>query len=203
MTATKLIFHGAETLSDRELLSLALGNQIASDQLLTHYGSISKIPFNGNVTGLGKAKLIRLQAAMELAKRIRIEHAQDGKMNNSSNVFEILAPYFQGCQEERFLVLPLNAQNRLIHAPLTVSIGSLICTVVHPREVFSKLIQLKAVSTILAHNHPSSGDPTPSEEDIQLTQRLKTTGDVVGIKVLDHIIVGGESYYSFTDNNLF
>jgi DNA repair protein RadC len=190
-------------LSDQELLALALGN-VASDKLITQYGSLANISHvspSELSSIIGHKKAARFMATLELPKRFhKVDRGQ--KLQNSHEVFAALAPIFMAAQEERFMVLPLDAKNRLICTPVTISIGSLICTVVHPREVFSKLIQLKAVSTILAHNHPSSHDPAPSEEDIQLTQRLKTAGDIVGIKVLDHIVIGGDSYYSFADNNL-
>jgi DNA repair protein RadC len=201
---TKHTIQGAESLSDRDLLALALGNEVASDKLLTAYGTLanlSHVPPAELSSVIGSRRAARLMAALELPRRYHQLH-RGQKLQNSNEVFAALASIFKDAQEERFMVLPLDAKNRLICPPVTISIGSLISTVVHPREVFSRLIQLKAVSTILAHNHPSSHDPTPSEEDIQLTHRLKTTGDIVGIKVLDHIVIGGDSYYSFTDNNI-
>jgi len=110
---------------------------------------------------------------------------------------------FLGVNVEQFYVLPFDSKNKIIHKPILISSGSAICTIVHPREIFLTLIKKNAVAAILVHNHPSSLDPTPSEEDITLSKRIKSSGETLGIHILDHIIVGGGNYVSFTDSNLW
>ena len=102
--------------------------------------------------------------------------------------------------KEHFCVAILDTKNHIIKIE-TISIGTLNASIVHPREVFVEAIKQRANTIILGHNHPS-GDPTPSTEDINLTHRLKDAGDIIGIKVLDHIIVGGENYISFKKRNI-
>jgi len=100
--------------------------------------------------------------------------------------------------KEHFMALHLDGKNRIICFEL-VSLGSLNQSVVHPREVFKSALLSSAAALILIHNHPS-GDPSPSSEDCKITQRLREAGDLLGIKVLDHLVVGDSSYYSFADH---
>ena len=101
-------------------------------------------------------------------------------------------------RQERFLVIALDARNRIIARHL-VAVGSLASCVVHPREVFAPLVRRRAAAALLVHNHPS-GDPLPSLEDRMLTERLADAGRLLGIPVLDHLIIGREGYYSFRDS---
>lgn len=115
----------------------------------------------------------------------------------SAEVYRLLGPALSRKKQERFLVVALDARNRTIAKHL-VAVGSLAACVVHPREVFAPLIRDRAAAAILVHCHPS-GDPTPSPEDIELTERLTKAGQMLGIIVLDHIVIGKEGYYSFRD----
>lgn len=115
----------------------------------------------------------------------------------SAEVYEEVGRSLVRRRQERFVVVALDARNRII-ARHVAAVGSLAACIVHPREVFAPLIHDRAASTILVHNHPS-GDPTPSPEDVELTERLAKAGRLLGIIVLDHLVVGRDGYYSFRD----
>jgi DNA repair protein RadC len=116
----------------------------------------------------------------------------------SAEVYAALGPTLARKKQERFLVVAHDARNRIIAKHL-VALGSLAACVVHPREVFAPLIRDRAAAAILVHCHPS-GDPLPSPDDIVLTERLAKAGQMLGIAVLDHLVVGREGYYSFRDS---
>ena len=118
-------------------------------------------------------------------------------IRDSARATAILRPLFQGLDREQFLVACLDAKHAIIGVNV-VSIGSLTLSIVHPREVFKPAILLNSAAIICAHNHPS-GDPAPSAEDRVLTTRLREAGDLIGITILDHIILGDERTYSFAD----
>ena len=118
-------------------------------------------------------------------------------VQTSVNAAALLAPYFHGLDREQFIVCGLDAKHHIIGLNV-VSTGSLTLAIVHPREVFKPLILMNAAALICAHNHPS-GDPTPSAEDRVLTTRLKQAGELLGITLLDHIVLGDGRHYSFAD----
>ena len=120
------------------------------------------------------------------------------KLSSSADADRLLRPMLQDLDREHFIVIGLDAKNAVIGMN-TVSIGSLNMAIVHPREVCKPLILMNAAGFICAHNHPS-GDATPSLEDRQLTTRLKQAADIIGIRMLDHVIIGESGYYSFADN---
>lgn len=123
------------------------------------------------------------------------------KITCPSDGVELAKEVLNESDREKFIVISLDTKNQ----PTTIdicSVGSLNASIVHPREVFKTAILSNAASILLAHNHPS-GDPNPSKEDISITERLKEAGDVVGIKVLDHIIIGEDCYYSLKENDQF
>ncbi len=124
--------------------------------------------------------------------------AGDVRISDSQKAYRLLEPLFDGLDREHFMVVGLDAKHAVIGIN-TVSIGSVTMSIVHPREVFKPLILLNASAVILAHNHPS-GDPTPSQEDRALTRRLKDGGELLGIAVLDHLVLGEDRYYSFADH---
>ena len=120
-----------------------------------------------------------------------------GGLRDSAAAAAALRPCFDGLDREQFLVCCLDAKNISIGVNI-VSIGSLNLSIVHPREVFKPAILLNACAIIAVHNHPS-GDPTPSAEDRTLTTRLREAGDLLGIRLLDHLILGDDRIYSFAD----
>ncbi|MEW6543822.1 MAG: JAB domain-containing protein [Nitrospirota bacterium] len=139
-----------------------------------------------------------------LVPRYRISLVQEAAypteapiVTDSRAAGQALQPVFEGLDREQFVVCCLDAKHRIIGVNV-VSVGSLTLSIVHPREVFKPAILLNAAAVLLAHNHPS-GDSTPSQEDRALTARLKAAGEVLGITVLDHVIVGDGRLYSFAD----
>ena len=121
------------------------------------------------------------------------------QIRSSEDAYQFVREDLLAYDREAFFVITLNTKNKIIGINL-VSLGSLTSSLVHPREVFKTAILQNSASIILIHNHPS-GDPAPSNDDMELTQRLKTAGDSLGIKVLDHIIVG-DNYFSFLDSKM-
>jgi DNA repair protein RadC len=138
---------------------------------------------------------------MDELKIVRERHAHYGtltKFRSSADIYEAFKQRFEQADREEFIVLLLDAKNALIGFNV-VSVGTLTSTLVHPREVFKPVILGNAASIILLHNHPS-GDTVPSVEDINITRRLREIGDVFGVKVLDHIVMGDGRYVSFVDD---
>ena len=123
--------------------------------------------------------------------------APSGPIQTSIAAVSLLRPCFEGLDREQFLVCGLDAKHRIIGINI-VSIGSLTLAIVHPREVFKPLILMNAAACICAHNHPSS-DPTPSQEDRVLTERLRQGAELLGITLLDHIVLGEDRHFSFAD----
>ncbi|MDK2973385.1 MAG: repair protein RadC [Candidatus Sumerlaeota bacterium] len=207
----RLQARGAGALSDEELLAIVLrtgsGNANAVDlahQLLRKAESLDRlaamsIPELAAFPGMGTVKAVTVQAALELARRLRgnDEINLRPKMNGARRVFEHLRPRFTNFKKEQFYVLNLNTKLELIREVL-VSTGTLNQSLVHPREVFAEAIRDAAHSVIFAHNHPT-GDPAPSREDHNVTRKLVQAGEIIGIHVLDHVIIGADRFYSFAD----
>ncbi|MBR5318408.1 MAG: DNA repair protein RadC [Peptococcaceae bacterium] len=205
---------GAARLSDRELLAilLATGGRDCSaldlaEQLLVQYKGLSGLRDVAldelmQQKGIGVAKAATIAAAVELGKRICTGGCgYRPVIGSSADAARILQGQLQGLDREHFLVLLLNQKQALISIE-TVSVGILNGSLVHPREVFKPAIRRSASTMILVHNHPS-GVCEPSEQDLQVTQRLKEVGKIVGIEVIDHIIIGEDTYYSFRENQVF
>tara|TARA_B100001964_G_C14186898_1_gene579052 strand:- start:559 stop:1008 length:450 start_codon:yes stop_codon:yes gene_type:complete len=121
------------------------------------------------------------------------------QVRSSEDVYELVRDELTSFDREAFYVIALNSKNKILGLNL-VSLGNLTSSLVHPREVFKFAILQNSASIILIHNHPS-GDPNPSQDDIEITQRLKKSGDVLGIKILDHIIIG-KTFFSFLDSKM-
>jgi DNA repair protein RadC len=122
------------------------------------------------------------------------------RFSNSRDLYQRYRAHFLPLIKEHFMALHLNTKNQLIRESL-ISIGSLSSSVVHPREVFAPAVRDSAASVLFLHNHPS-GDPAPSREDRECTQRLCRAGRILGIRVLDHIVIGFDDYFSFADAGL-
>ena len=123
-----------------------------------------------------------------------------GKIKTAKEVFEYCSPKMSNLDREQFMILHLDVKNRVIKDEL-VSVGALTGTIAHPREVFKSAIKESAHSVILVHNHPS-GDPEPSEDDLELNKRLAEAGKILGIEVIDHIIIGKAGFLSFKEKGL-
>ena len=150
------------------------------------------------ISGVGEAKAAQLKAALELGKRALAGPLVKGtKITSSRDLFTYYHPTLRDLRHEVFKVVLLDAKHAIMR-DATVSEGSLTLSIVHPREVFTLAVKESAAAVIFLHNHPS-GDPTPSQEDRVLTARLVSAGEVLGIRVLDHLIVGDGRYVSFAD----
>jgi DNA repair protein RadC len=205
--------YGPESLSDAQLLAILLRTghtrksalDVAMD-LLNRYRNLrelSQTVISGIcvVPGIGRAKAAQIAAAMELGKRIQAFPLKEGDIiRGSRDIYEACHPAMRDLKKEVFRVVLLNGKNRVIRTE-TVSQGSLTTCLVHPREVFAPAVRESSASVLLIHNHPS-GDPTPSREDIEMNQRLIQAGELIGIRVLDHLVIGDGRYISFVDQGL-
>lgn len=206
----RLLAQGAEALTDAQLLAILLrvGRQRSSAvqvglEILDRLGGIGGLARCGieelcAVPGVGAAKAAQLKAALALGKRALASPLSRGtKITSSRDLFEHYHPTLRDLRHEIFKVVLLDAKHAIVR-DATVSEGSLTLSIVHPREVFTMAVKESAAAVIFLHNHPS-GDPTPSQEDRVLTARLVSAGEVLGIRVLDHIVVGDGRYVSFAD----
>jgi DNA repair protein RadC len=206
----RLLAQGASALSDAQLLAILLrvGRQRSSAvqvgmELLHRLGGVAGLARCGieelcAVPGVGEAKAAQLKAAVELGKRALASPLSKGtKIASSRDLFDHYHPGLRDLRHEIFKVVLLDAKHAIVR-DATVSEGSLTLSIVHPREVFTMAVRESAAAVIFLHNHPS-GDPTPSQEDRALTARLVSAGEVLGIRVLDHIVVGDGRYVSFAD----
>jgi DNA repair protein RadC len=157
--------------------------------------SLEEIRLCGKVS---TRQAMALQAALSLGRQLCSAPLKAGqRFSNSRDLFLRYRAQFYVANREFFLSLHLNSKNQLIREVM-VSVGSLSTSVVHPREVFSAAVRDSTAALIFLHNHPS-GDPAPSREDRDCTQRLVRAGKILGIRVLDHVILGHDDYYSFAD----
>ena len=210
----KLLLKGKATLSDAELMAILLGsgskNESAVDLSRRILASIShnlielskmSVSELQKFKGIGEAKAISIVAALELGRRRRgAEVMQRKSVSSSREAFELLQPFLSDMQYEQFVMVLLNRANHVLKV-VNVSDGGVSGTFVDPKKVFRLALEGNASSVILGHNHPS-GNCKPSDQDISLTRKLKKAGDVLDIAVLDHIIVGAETYYSFSDEGM-
>lgn len=152
------------------------------------------------IRGVGKVKAKQILSAIQLAKFNPIITEERYKITNPKDAFIYLRD-MQFLHREEFVCLGLNTKNEVLFREVVFK-GSLDASIVHPREVFNRLIRRNCASAIVAHNHPS-GDPTPSKEDIEVTKRLVGVGKIIGIEVLDHLIIGHEKYTSLKEKGYF
>lgn len=202
---------GAENVSDAVLLALILrtgtkGINVVevSQRLLTAFGSLTELAKASvkeiqSINSIGPVKAQMIKAAMELAQRLARESVGESPMVvTPEQAAAVLRERARVLQHEVFWALMLDTKNRLIGEPKQISQGTLSSSLVHPRELFKKAVEHSCAAMILAHNHPS-GDPTPSSEDIKITKQLVGAGEVMGIRVLDHIIIGLRKHHNSTD----
>ena len=207
----KLTKKGAKALKKEELLAILLRTglkgknalEIAND-ILVKYGDKKLLGASyeelRNIHGVGPTKAVQILAAIELGSRLFKEKSEkEVYINSSEDAIKELA-HIKENKKENFVVLYLDARNKLIYKE-TVSIGSLNANLVHPREVFEPAVRYLAAQIVLAHNHPS-GDPEPSEDDLEITKRLVESGKILGIEVIDHIIITKTGFISFKEKNL-
>lgn len=211
----KLLDKGAEALTDTELLAILLrtGNASTGESALDH-ARFLLTQFNGlkgldgapikelrAIKGIGPAKTAQLKAGLEIGRRMGQEKWEVGRsLRSSEDVFRHFRERLEKEKREIFYVVLLTNKNRKIRE-VKVSEGSLTASLVHPREVYNPVIRESAAAVIFVHNHPS-GDPAPSPEDLDITRRLKEVGEVMGVRVLDHVVIGHGRYFSFSDRGM-
>ena len=209
----KLLARGAEVLGTNELLAVILGTGTPrlsalelANEILSSAGGLTGLAHlspNGmaRLKGLKTARTTRLVAALELGRRMLTEPSEPRPIfRTPDDAGKYLLPRFGAKPVEEFGLLILDTRNRLKRLQI-ISRGSLNGSLVHPREVFREAVALQAAGLVLFHNHPS-GDPTPSREDQSLTRRLREAGNIMGIEVLDHVIVGRGRFVSLKEKGL-
>ncbi len=210
----KLILKGKIALSDAELVAILIGSGNKENSAVelskkilqsinNNLNALGKLTVEDLIKfkGIGEAKAISIITALELGRRRRLEVAlEKPKITSSKSVFEVMQPIIGELSHEEFWIIYLNNANK-IQLKTQMSKGGITGTLVDARLVFKRALELSATSLILCHNHPS-GTLKPSNSDISLTNKIKKGGGVLDIKILDHIIVTENSYFSFADKGI-
>lgn len=208
------MLYGLQALSLRELLCIVIsqGSKEAPvsdivDELLLRYKTVQDLDRATvqelcRVRGLGKAKAVQLQTALELGKRWGAEviDTPTHLIHDSSDAYDLARRYLKGKKKEHLLLFTLNARYGIIGKPEVLSIGTLDSSLIHQREVFSYALSVHASRIIIAHNHPS-GSNIPSIQDLEATSAIVKAGEVMGIPLLDHIVVSDNGYSSIRETN--
>jgi DNA repair protein RadC len=210
----KMIRMGSGALSDSELLAILIGSGTAEQSALDLAQELLKeggMRFLAQACvedlmvgflGVGKAKACQIKAAVELGKRISASNlAESPVVRTPQEAARLVLDEMSHLDREQFRVMNLNTRSQVLAVDI-VSIGSLSSSPVHPREVFKMSLKRSAASVILFHNHPS-GDTKPSEADVNVTLRLREAGKILGIEVLDHLIIGYNTFLSMKENGFF
>ncbi|HEY6905926.1 MAG TPA: DNA repair protein RadC [Ignavibacteriaceae bacterium] len=210
----KLLLRGSQNLTDAELIAILLRTgkkaksvvQIAQELINEHRNlavlSTKTVSVLTRMPGIGNDKAVTLLAAFELSRRIQVQSRwfSDKKITSPQDVADIFIPMLRDEIKENFIVVCLSSANKIIRY-VTVSVGNLNSSVVHPREIFKAAIENDSASIILIHNHPS-GNPEPSNEDISITKKVVESGKIMDIPVFDHIIVAGNGFTSFVEKRI-
>lgn len=205
---------GPEAVGVSELLAIILRTGtsgtnalVLADKLLLHFGNLkylaaASVEELAVVPGIGHSKAVQLKAAFELGRRLTIFNENPRPViDNPRTVVDLLRDELRLQKQEVFKALILDTKNQLLKI-VTITIGTLNANIIHPRELFRPAIALGANSIVIVHNHPS-GDPEPSKEDIQVTRSLVAAGEVIGIGIFDHIIIGDSEYVSLKERGCF
>lgn len=211
----KCLKYGTEAMTDVELLAIILrtgikgcnAKELATKLLQNEEGDINVLSLMHlsleqltKISGIGKVKAIQILCILELAKRIsRTSFNNLTKYNNSEMIAEFYMEKLRHLQQEHMYVMFLDTKCKLIKDKL-ISSGTINQSLVSPREIFIEALNCNCVNIVLVHNHPS-GDPTPSQEDIRSTSRVEKAGKIIGIRLLDHIIIGDNNYISLREIN--
>ncbi|MGL4772066.1 MAG: RadC family protein [Clostridium sp.] len=209
----KMFNYGAEALSEHELLAIILrtgtrGENILSltQRFLIEIGGVDGLLYATekdiqDIKGFGRAKAAQVLALVELFQRFkRIKVGTEVSITSPKSVAEMLTNEMAYIKQEKFRVLLLNTKNKVVGIR-DVFKGSLDTAIVHPREVFNEALKFSASRIVICHNHPS-GDPTPSKEDINITNRIKECGVLMGIELLDHIVIAKNGYFSMKEKGI-
>lgn len=210
----RMLSQGARYLSHAELLAILIntGRKGSSsldiaNELLKSVGNLKELKALSindlnKVKGVGLYKALILKAAFELGERIHSGSVDDKiQITSPKDVADFMMGQMEHLKQEKFIVLFLNSKNIVIKKK-TIFIGTLNASIVHPREIFSEAIKCASNAIIVLHNHPS-GDTTPSNEDIKTTERLRECGQLLGIDLLDHVIIGDHEYLSMVEEGYF
>lgn len=206
----RMLKEGKEVLSNQELLAILLRSGTKNESVLQlahriirHFEGLALLN-DANVAqlkkikGIGDAKAVEIIAALELGKRLnRLQMEDRYVIRSPEDGAHYVMDDMRFLSQEHFVTIYLNTKNQVLHRQ-TIFIGSLNASIVHPREVFKEAFRWSAASIICFHNHPS-GDPTPSREDIEVTKRLVECGKILGIELLDHIIIGDQTFVSLKE----
>ncbi len=210
----KMYSQGVESLSNAELLAILIRTGNKEDTAIDLARRILSLDERGiaflsdvtleeltQVKGIGLSKACQIIAAIEIGKRLNKVGPYDKiKVTSPATIADVIMDEMRYLTKEHFRIAILDTKNQILSIE-NVSIGTLNASIVHPRDVFKIAIKKNANSIILIHNHPS-GDITPSNEDINITNRLIDAGNLIGIKVLDHIIIGDNRFFSFKEKSL-
>ena len=210
----RLYTRGAAELSLQELLAIVIGGGtrgsgalVLALRLLGEFGDLVTMGRAGvdelrRVPGIGFARACQMVAAFELGKRFARESRSSGSsVRAPKDIARMFMDEMKHYDREHFKAAFLNTKNQVIKV-VTVSIGSLNASIVHPREILKPAIAVSAASIILVHNHPT-GDPTPSREDVEFTRRFAKCGELIGIELLDHIVIGADRFQSLKESGCF
>lgn len=212
----KMLYGGAGSLSNSELLALIIrtgtGDKSAvrlADEVISYADGFAgglgaaEVRELTEIDGIGEAKACSIVAAIELSKRLISGHqgAVRPRLRDSAQVAELLLEEMMYEKRELFMTINLNSKMQ-VESKSVISIGSLDSAPVHPREVFGPAIRRGAAAVVVAHNHPS-GDPSPSPQDIEVTERLISASKILGIRLIDHVIVGSGCFTSMKSEGYF
>ncbi|TGB04168.1 RadC family protein [Halobacillus salinus] len=206
----RLLEIGPSHLSNQELLAILIGSGTRQEsvtdlaqRVLIHFEGLlllkgATIEELTSIRGIGAAKAVQILAAIEMGRRMQqMKPVERYMIRSPEDGADFVMEEMRDLKQEHFICLFLNTKNQVLHRQ-TVFIGSLNASIVHPREVFKEAVKRSAASIICAHNHPS-GDPSPSQEDIQVTRRLQECGKMIGIEVLDHLVIGDRKFVSLKE----
>ncbi|MFO7445429.1 MAG: DNA repair protein RadC [Ignavibacteriaceae bacterium] len=210
----KLSMRGAQSLTDAELVAILLrtgtkGKSVitVAQELVNRHTNLAVLASKSvsvltETDGIGKDKAITLLAAFELSRRILSQSKwfSDKKITSPGEIAGIFIPLLRDELKEKFILICLNSANKIIKHEV-ISVGNLNSSVIHPREIFKSAIENNSASIILLHNHPS-GNPEPSNEDIQITKKIVEAGKLLDIPVFDHLIIAGNTFTSFVERRL-
>jgi DNA repair protein RadC len=208
----KLIQKGPENLKDEELLAILLGTGIegknvieVAKQILRKYSKkrLLKMKYEdlSKIKGIGPAKACIILASQELVKRVLKVQDETLPIIRSTKDVIAQAVYLRDKTREHLMTIYLNARNEMVWKKQSTFIGTLNASIVHPREIFKEALEHNAASVILVHNHPS-GDPEPSQDDLEITKRIIEAGKIMGIDVLDHVIITKTKVFSFKEKKI-
>jgi DNA repair protein RadC len=206
----KLARAGVSALGDNELLAVLLGTGVKGRDALAIAQEVLELAGDlhalahveldelRQVAGIGGPRAARILAAIELGRRAVISGGGERpRLATSTAIGQYLLPLYGAHPVERFGVMSLDAKNRLIRTRI-LSVGTIDASHAHPREIYREAAIACAVKVVVFHNHPS-GDPTPSEDDVLLTRRLARAGEIIGIEMVDHVVLGAGCWFSFRD----